>query len=525
MEDFYQVFHLCARWLPILILPLLVSKYALGVNRAIKSPLSRIPGPWYAPLTTLHLSYAFAKGTIWKDVEKAHRKYGPIFRLGPRQVWISDMEAMKAILMTVDLPKVTMYAEISRDRTAPGLFGEIRPDPHRRLKKFLSPAFTVSYIDNLEFLFSTCIGDLIRRYDDLLSSSSSMSTPVVTDIMQDLHNIALDIMGECSFGKGFGQTNPSDSFELELEMDEKVWKTIPTAIFKGMTRRYQVNALFSHLMLVYIKRLLRRLGLQFEFDWPREMISAIGAVRGQRITIPDKVRPDLLQHLIDEGMNPDSGVKMGTREVIDQMAEILLAGSETTSGTVACFFLEVLRNPEVKEKLIKSLPVLGPNSPMISSQEVRAGVEFEYLEACIKEILRLHPIASEMGRRTGANSIELMGYHLPPYTVVSASYRELHRDPNHWHEPMRFWPERWLQNRPEGVPAPNMQAYYSFSAGKHACIGKNFALAEIRMVTANLFSRFDFEEVSGQHIDFRQYITMQFEHGSWKAFLKPRYES
>ncbi|KAJ5673155.1 cytochrome P450 [Penicillium longicatenatum] len=193
MESFSEILYLCIHWLPLFVVFVLGSKYILGVTRAIKSPLSRIPGPWYALLTTLHLSYAFAKGTIWKDVENAHGKYGPIFRLGPRQVWISDMEAMKAILMTIDLPKVAMYAEISRDRNAPGLFGEIRPDPHKRLKRFLSPAFTISYVDNIEFLFSTCISDLIRRYVGLLSSPSPESGPVVTDIMEDLHNIALDM--------------------------------------------------------------------------------------------------------------------------------------------------------------------------------------------------------------------------------------------------------------------------------------------------------------------------------------------
>lgn len=45
-------------------------------------------------------------------------------------------------------------------------------------------------------------------------------------------------MGECSFGNGFGQTNKNR--KLELEFDENTWRTIPTAIFKGMTRRYQV---------------------------------------------------------------------------------------------------------------------------------------------------------------------------------------------------------------------------------------------------------------------------------------------
>lgn len=125
METLLERLPVYLHWAPLFILGLIFINYTIGVIKATKSPLSRIRGPWYAPLTTLHLNYAFARGTIWKSVEKSHAQYGPIFRLGPRQVWVSDKEAIKAILMTVDLPKVTMYAEISRDRTSPGLFGEM----------------------------------------------------------------------------------------------------------------------------------------------------------------------------------------------------------------------------------------------------------------------------------------------------------------------------------------------------------------------------------------------------------------
>jgi hypothetical protein len=97
----------------------------LALRKAIRSPLSKIPGPWYAPLTTVHLQYAFATGEIWKTAEKCHQDYGNIVRIGPRQIWIADKIAMKQILQTVDLPKVSMYAEISRDRFSPGLFGEM----------------------------------------------------------------------------------------------------------------------------------------------------------------------------------------------------------------------------------------------------------------------------------------------------------------------------------------------------------------------------------------------------------------
>ncbi|RAK95987.1 cytochrome P450 [Aspergillus ibericus CBS 121593] len=485
-------------------------RYVINLRRAVVSPLSSIPGPWYAPLTSLHLTCAFATGEIWKTVQAAHMDYGPIVRLGPRQVWIADKDAIQKILMTVDLPKVAMYAEISRDRASPGLFGEIRQDPHKRLKRFLSPAFTISYIDNLEFLFAKCIEELISKYTSLLDEHPVVDArpSCVMDLMDDVHKLALDIMGECSFSRGFGQTNAGSHFEQD---ETDIWQSIPSSIHGNEAKT------------VYIKRFLRRLGLDLKFDWPKEMITAIHSIIHQRSTVEASVRSDLLQHMVEEGKRPDSGSKMATRDIVDQMAEILLAGSETTSGTIACIFLELLRHPHLKEKLMTSLPVLQPTDPIISSKTVRTDATYEYLEACVKKTLRLHPIASEMGRRTGKEQIELCGYLIPPHTVVSASYRDLHRNPAYWPQSLRFWPERWLKHRPPEVPSPDLHAYYPFSAGKHSCIGKNFAWAEMRMVMANLLSRFDFTEVPGQEIDYRQYITMQFQHGSWQVVLKPRY--
>ena len=104
---------------------ILLYLFLAKVIRATRSPLSSIPGPWYAPLTDIHLVYGFATGTIWKQVERAHSKYGRIVRLGPRQIWVSNKAAVKDALVAIDLPKIAMYAEISRDRYAPGLFGEM----------------------------------------------------------------------------------------------------------------------------------------------------------------------------------------------------------------------------------------------------------------------------------------------------------------------------------------------------------------------------------------------------------------
>lgn len=160
--------------------------------------------------------------------------------------------------------------------------------------------------------------------------------------------------------------------------------------------------------------------------------------------------------VIDEGRKPDTGTAMTSRDIIDQMAEVLLAGSETTSGTIACLFLELARNPAVRRRLLESLPPRAVlDDDIITSKTVRSDPRYEYLEACIKENLRMHPIASEMGRRTGGEWVEIMGYRLPPHTVVSASYRALHLNEEHWPQAQRFWPERWLpEGKREGAPAP-----------------------------------------------------------------------
>ncbi|KAI8718107.1 Cytochrome P450, family 3, subfamily A [Fusarium sp. LHS14.1] len=459
----------------LLLISWIIARSIFGTFKAFRSPLRRLPGPWYAFLTTIHLKYGFATGTIWKLVERSHKQYGPIVRLGPRQVWISDKDAMKQILLKIDLPKVAMYAEISRDRFSPGLFGEIRPTPHKRLKRFLSPAFTVAYIDNLETFFAGTIRDLLNKYEVSLADDSTESNCIEVDLMDDLHNVALDIMGECSFGRGFGQTNPA------AEIEQEFTDTICT----GTT--------------------------------------AIDAVVQRRHGADDATRKDLLQHLIDEGTKPDTLKTMNARDIVDRVSEILLAGSETTSGTTACLFRELARNPDKRAKLLDSLPVLDVHDDIVSGKTVRNDPKYGYLNACIKEALRLHPIASEMGRRTGDQWVQLMGYNLPPHTVVSASYRDLHRNGKYFPDALRFKPERFLQGSERGdVPAADMDAYFPFSAGEHSFIGINFAWAEMRMIAVNLLSRFDVIEVSGQDIDFRQYITMQFASGHWKAVLIPR---
>ena len=94
--------------IPITILAIVVLLFVKSfVSAAVSTTaLNKIPGPWYARYTTIHLKYLFARGTIWKYVEGKHDVYGDVIRLGPRQVWVADKAAMSDILAKTDLPKV-----------------------------------------------------------------------------------------------------------------------------------------------------------------------------------------------------------------------------------------------------------------------------------------------------------------------------------------------------------------------------------------------------------------------------------
>ena len=208
-----------------------------------------------------------------------------------------------------------------------------RPVPHRNLKKFLSPAFTVASVDKLDTFFKACVSTLLDNYynevDKAIAQNPKTNTNgnVETDFMRDLHCLALDIMGQSSFGKGFGQIDKIFDPSKMLTGRDRRWSKIPDAIFDGQARRYG---------LVFIKRFLRRMGYEWEVDWPKEMTTAICELVDERAaaqgTPKSEERIDVLQHMLDEGARPDTGERMSNQDIIDQMSELLLAGSETTSG-------------------------------------------------------------------------------------------------------------------------------------------------------------------------------------------------
>lgn len=185
-------------------------------------------------------------------------------------------------------------------------------------------------------------------------------------------------------------------------------------------------------------------------------------------------RADMLAMLVQA--TDEDGNTMTDQEIRDQLLTMLVAGHETTAGTLAWAIERLTRNPRVLKKVTES---------------VRAG-ETEYLGAVFDETLRIRPTVSFAVRSVQKQPYVLGDYELPVETRIASAPTLTHDDPNLFENPGEYRPERFLEERPSNY------AYIPFGGGLRRCIGAAFARMEFMAVMAELLNRFDVEPTTEQ---------------------------
>ena len=136
-----------------------------------------------------------------------------------------------------------------------------------------------------------------------------------------------------------------------------------------------------------------------------------------------------------------------------------MAGHETTATALAWALERVTRHPDVLERL----------------QEEQADGGGDYLDAVIKETLRLRPVVPAVIRRLQA-PMEFGGWQLPAGVHIAPSIYLLHRRPDIYPDPTAFRPERFLER------APGTYEWIPFGGGTRRCLGASFAQFEMKTV-------------------------------------------
>ena len=176
-------------------------------------------------------------------------------------------------------------------------------------------------------------------------------------------------------------------------------------------------------------------------------------------------RDDVLSLLLQA--RDEDGREMSDLELHDEMLTLLLAGHETTATSLAWTIHRLARHPEVRRRV---------------EEELGGEADVErcaYLDAVIKETLRLNPVVAIVGRKL-ARDARVGGHDLPAGSVAIACIWLAHRRPEAWPDPERFDPERFLGKRID----PSQ--YFPFGGGTRRCLGAAFAVYEMKVVLATI---------------------------------------
>ncbi len=194
---------------------------------------------------------------------------------------------------------------------------------------------------------------------------------------------------------------------------------------------------------------------------------------------------DLFQVL--HGLKDADGRRRYSDEQITGMfISMMFAGHHTSSVVASWGLLDLLMHPEWQQKITAELDELYADGREVSYQALR---EIPLLECALKETLRLHPPLIILMRKVKYD-FHYKGWTVPAGEIVAASTAVSNRMPEHFPEPDRYAPERYLPGREEDRQS---FAWIPFGAGRHRCVGAAFAMMQLKAIFSILLRRYDFE--------------------------------
>ncbi|KAG0344961.1 hypothetical protein BG004_004049 [Podila humilis] len=443
----------------------------------------------------------------------ALRKFGDIARVAPNIVSVANKDAVREILVTADYPKSEIHEGLEL-YDQHNLFSSRNKDFHKNRRRLVAPAFGLQYLRSLEPIMHDCVHVMIAKLDEILANPKSVKhgTKVLPqghiNICSFMNRLSLDIIGETAFGESFHMVK-DDSHPIPQQM-AKTLKRSMQQVFNPWLR-WLVPLDYSFI----------------NFGAERVNIRKAAGEQGRRA--------DLLQFLIDaqaaerakgDGETGDDYADMISGKLTDSAVQteaivFLIAGSETSSTAMTNTLMYLVKNTRCLNKLVQELDqAIASNPPgaIPTYDQVR---NLPYLTACINESMRLRPVAATGLPREVTEDTIMAGYKIPKGTIVLANIPMLHWNKEYFPRPNEFIPERWIPGESAFPPIQDF-TFYPFSAGTRNCVGKNFAMMEMRLILATLLTTYDIGFVPRQRDDYVQFITTAFATESYVIKMKKR---
>ena len=196
-----------------------------------------------------------------------------------------------------------------------------------------------------------------------------------------------------------------------------------------------------------------------------------------------------------------NGNKMSDKELIDEIMTMIIAGHETTGGTLNWIWHELSQHPEYEQKVHQEAAAIVTNNSL--SDDGLNNLSFT--KQVIDEALRLYPPVWLFSRKT-INDDAIAGYAIPAGSNIFLSPYYTQRDVRLWEKANEFYPEHFRNN---GNELSHKYAFIPFSAGSRRCIGEYFSYIEMQTHIAILINLFKLKTLPDQQIEIEPAINLR----------------
>ncbi|GLJ29512.1 hypothetical protein SUGI_0581780 [Cryptomeria japonica] len=199
---------------------------------------------------------------------------------------------------------------------------------------------------------------------------------------------------------------------------------------------------------------------------------------------------------------------------------MLSAGTDTTAVTIEWAMAALLKHPHILKKAQQELDTHIGRDRVVEESDLH---KLKYLEAIVKETLRLYPAAPVLIPHESTESCSVGGYEIPAGARLIVNVWAIHRDPAVWERPTEFDPERFLQKGREiDVKGHNFELI-PFGSGRRMCPGISLALCLVSYTLARLLQSFEWSVPEGMTIDMSEGLGLTMPKAvPLQAIIKPR---
>uniref|UniRef100_A0A5F9DJ24 Cytochrome P450, family 4, subfamily A, polypeptide 5 n=1 Tax=Oryctolagus cuniculus TaxID=9986 RepID=A0A5F9DJ24_RABIT len=339
---------------------------------------------------------------------------------------------------------------------------------HRRM---LTPAFHYDILKPYVGLMVDSVQIMLDKWEQLVSQDSSL------EVFQDISLMTLDTIMKCAFSyQGSVQLDSRNSqsyIQAVGDLNNLVFARVRNIFHQSDTiYRLSPEGRLSHracqLAHEHTDRVIQQRKAQLQQE-------------GELEKVRKKRRLDFLDVLLFAKM--ENGSSLSDQDLRAEVDTFMFEGHDTTASGISWIFYALATHPEHQHRCREEIQGLLGDGASITWEHLD---QMPYTTMCIKEAMRLYPPVPAISRDLSSPVTFPDGRSLPKGFTVTLSIYGLHHNPNVWPNPEVFDPSRFTPGS-----ARHSHAFLPFSGGARNCIGKQFAMNELKVAVALTLLRFE----------------------------------